>query len=107
MPLLVEVYQESRGWVHIGTINPGEPAGSISDNHEGQRDVYLFTCLRDDSQSIIYRSKRGLDIESGKVRDIISNEFDIIRRLAKRDSYEMQVKTDASPKPRRIRFTHN
>lgn len=64
-PLRVEVYNPgAKRWFLTGEVKPGGPPGSISDNKlDGSRDVYIFWCAPDDSQSTIYRSGFGVDVE--------------------------------------------
>lgn len=112
-PLSVEVYNPAaRRWVKAGPdVKPGDPPGSISDNKpDGSRDIYMFECAQDDSQSTIYHSGFGLDteLEGGKLRAVVTDpsRLEIVKELGKGESFEMTIKTDKSPNPRKIRFTH-
>jgi len=108
-PLSVEVYREDQNeWVGVGEINPGNRPGSISDNKPDEsRDLYIFECSKDDSQSTIYRSKGGVDTEKGDMRAVIAlGGLSIVKELKRGESYEMKVRTDVGREPRKIRFSH-
>lgn len=108
-PLKLKIFRERQGgWVTIGDVKPGDRPGSISDNKaDGARDVYVFECSEDDSKSTIYRSEGGLDTEKGDVRAVISLKgLSIVKELKRGEFYEMKIKTDKSPQPRKIRFSH-
>jgi len=107
MPLKLEIYGPDGSWIEIGKVKPGDLPGSISDNKpDGSRDIYIFGCLLDDSKSVIYRSKAGLDGEIGLVRVLTSADLETVAELKRGDTHEMRIKTDRSPEERRIRFTH-
>ena len=81
----------------------------MSDNKEnGKRDVYIFECSKDDSYSVIYHSKFGLDrLLKEDLRECLAlGKLEVVRVLRKEESYEIMVKTDISREKRRIRFTH-
>ena len=107
MPLRVEVYANDR-WTEFTMLNPGDRQGSISDiMPDGRRDVYIFECKADDSLSTIYRSLLGIDVADERIREIYSAGQEFVKTLGKGDKpYEMTVKTERSPEPRKIRFTH-
>lgn len=107
-PLNLETYGPNMNWIKIGEVEPGDPPGSMSNNKpDGSRDIYIFECLPDDSKSVIYRSRAGLDTEIGPVRALTTTGADIIKEIKRGDEpYEMKIKTDKSPEPRQIRFTH-
>lgn len=108
-PLKLKIFRERQGgWVTIGDVKPGDRPGSISDNKaDGARDVYVFKCSEDDSKSTIYRSEGGVDTEKGDIRTVIPLEgLTIVKELKKGESYEIEVKTDVSKEPRKIRFSH-
>ncbi len=110
MALLIEVYGNGR-WNRVGNICPGDPSGSMSDNKpDGKRELYLFECTLDGSESRIYRSRAGLDREfmAGQLREsTIINGLEVVKVLKRRDEpYILEIKTDGSPEPRRVRFTH-
>ena len=105
-PLSLEIYKDGN-WSKVGEIKPGDPTGSISDNTETGREIYLFECSPDDLGSVIYRSKGGIDKTIGSERQVIMADDEIIKELQKGDApYEMEIKTDISTESKRIRFTH-
>jgi len=108
MPLTLEMYSQRTGWTRVCQVNPGNPLGSLSDNKpNGRRDVYLFECMPDNSKSVIYHSRAGLDTERGITRNLVTKGLDVITELRVGDKpYEIRLKTDSSPEPRQIRFTH-
>lgn len=106
-PLDVEAYLPDRRWTKLFELKPGDQSGSLSNNKpDGSRDVYIFECLPDDSGSVIYRSRAGMDIDDGSARTVFTAGADVVRELRRGDaSYEMSIRTDRS-RPGRIRFTH-
>lgn len=108
-PLSIEIYNQGVDlWIKAGELKPGDQPGSLSDNKpDGSRDIYLFECAPDDLSSTVYRSEVGADIEVGQLRvvDPVGN-LEVIKRLKQGESFEMEIKTDKSPEPHRIRFTH-
>ena len=109
-PLRVEVYgSDVRQWIQAGEVKPGDPPGSMSDNKpDSTRDLYIFECDPDDSKSTIYKSELGVDVSQGNLRAVISDRsrWGIIKELEKNEVFEMSVRTDISPRPRQVRFTH-
>lgn len=111
-PLRIEVYNPERNsWIQAGEVKPGDPPGSISSNKpDGSRDVYMFDCAPDDSKSTIQRSGFGVDAElaEGRLRAVVPDpsRLEVVKELKPGESYEMTIKTDRSPQPRQIRFTH-
>lgn len=92
-------------WRKLGEIRPGDPPGSISDISSGRREVYIFGCSGDGAT--ISRSLGGLDTADPQVRAVHTVGTEVVRRIGPGESYEMTVQTDASPAPRRVRFTVN
>ena len=110
-PLEIEIYHEGKKiWVKAGEIKPGDRPGSISDNKPtGKRDIYILECARDDSKSTIYRSVFGLDLESSEEERTIffdRSKREVLRELAKGESFEMTVRTDKVRQATQFRFTH-
>lgn len=107
-PLHINIYDSEAGWGLVGKVGPDDPQGSVSNNKpDGSREVYLFDCAFDDSKSTIYRSPAGIDWEVGPTRAVASTgRLEIVKELKPGESYELLVKTDKSPEPRRLRFTH-
>lgn len=111
-PLRIESYRgDISQWVQVGEVNPGDRPGSISQNTpDGTRELYLFECAPDNSQSIIYRSKFGADVDGGKLRVVISDRanLEIMRVLKEGEKpYTLTLKTDVSPQRTIIRFSHH
>ena len=109
-PLHIEMFRPTdEKWVRLGEVHPTDPPGSISDNKpNGERNLYIFECKKDDSQSTICRSGQGVDMEIGRFREALidSSKLEIVRELKDGESFEMEIKTDRSPEKRKIRFTH-
>jgi len=103
-PLRVEVMRAGK-WVQAFEVKPGEK-GSLSDIKPGRRDVYVLYCASDNSKSIISRSVFGVDREIGPLREIRTEKLETIKELKKDESFEMTLKPEKSPAPRRIRFSH-
>lgn len=109
MPLVVEAYMEEyNSWLRIAYLNPTDRPGSISNTPQnGRREVYLFDCSLDGLKSTIHRSRAGVDIANESEREIYLKKAETVKELRKGDlPYEMEVKTDVSQKPKRVRFTH-
>ena len=107
MVLKLDVYNpNSNNWINIGNLNPGDLPGSVSDNRPGKREVYIFECKQDNSKSVIYCSRSGIDAETGDARIINTSGVDVIKELKNGETYEMKIRTDKSLEGRLIRFTH-
>ena len=107
MPLTLEFYGNE--WKLFGILQPVDQRGSITDNKpNGQRDIYIFECSMDDSQSTVYRAETVVaDIERGNTRVIATTGLSIVAELRRGDNpYEMVVTCHKNKPPRRIRFTH-
>jgi hypothetical protein len=106
-PLSLETYSpDAKKWLRVGLIGPGAPPGSVSDNRDGRRDVYVFSCASDNSHSVIQRSVAGVDREIGPLRAVTSVGAETVKVLKTGETYEMEVRTDMGREPRRIRFRH-
>lgn len=111
-PLRVEVYRSDLSrWVQVGEVGPQEPPGTMSSNlPDGTREIYQFSCAKDDSHSVIRKLPLGIDFEIGHFRLFDAAELaraEIVATLKRGDSpYRITVKTDVSPQRRIIRFTH-
>lgn len=68
----------------------------------------MFDCAPDNSKSTIYRSGFGADVDFGAIRAVVPDpsRLEVVRELGKGESFELEVKTDRSSEPRKIRFTH-
>lgn len=93
-------------WADIGPIALGDPDGTISDNNEGGRDLYLFGVDPVENQGYIKKSTFGVDITEGEVRGVDSAGFVTIAALNNGESHELTVRTDTTPDPRTLRFTY-
>ena len=107
MPLRMDAYAGGR-WVFVAKLGPGQPCATLSDNKpDGSRDIYKLECLPDDSGSVVYRSRAGVDADLGDTRIVFSLEFEKLAVLTEGDKpYEMGLRTDRSPEARRVRFSH-
>jgi hypothetical protein len=109
-PCEVEAFDpDSRKWFKASPrVEPEHPPASLSNNKpDGTREIILFGCLPDDSKTIIWRSKAGIDVEVGKARMVASmpGACEVIKELTRGESFEMDIVTDRGAK-RKIRFTH-
>lgn len=107
-PLNIEAFNSKKGeWVRVAELKSGDPPGSISQNMpDGRREVYLFECAEDDSESIIKKSKGGIDVVTPAMRMIVSEGMVEIARLKDGEVYSFSIKTDTSSERRLIRFAH-
>ena len=107
MPLKIEIKDEREQWVTAGYVRRNDAPGSMSDNTNGERELYVFRCEFDDSKSTIYRSVGGIDREVMDLRTVSSLGLSVVRELSKGDApYGITVKMDRSNKAREVRFTH-
>ena len=88
MALLFEAATPGGGWRLIDTIGPADPAGSVSDNHDGHRDVIHFACNGD--RSAICESD-GADYEDGVLLTAGLRELAVLKSG---ESYERTITTD-------------
>lgn len=103
MPLIVEVNTGVFGWTRAAVLNPGDPVGSVSDCHDGRRDVILFRC--EPERSVIYLSAAGADYESGPERIVVTLGTRELAVLADGESFERAVTTDRG-KSCTVRWRH-
>ena len=48
-----------------------------------------------------------MDIETGSLREIAASGYEVVRKIRSgSEPYEIRIKSDKSPEPRRIRFVH-
>lgn len=98
----------SEKWIRIGQLNPRDAPGSFSNIREdGVREIVLFECSEDDSETRIFRSGLGIDWESGDLRGVISSLelLELVKTLKKGESYEMNITTDRGTRAV-VRFSH-
>ncbi len=75
--LTVEMLRpDSKQWADIGPITLGDRDGSISDNHQEGRDIYVFGVDPIENQGYIKKSTFGIDIIEGEERGLDSAGFD-------------------------------
>lgn len=111
-PSKAEVYIPNKErWVDLGEQPPGSPPGSFSNVREnGAREIILFECAEDDSETRVYKSGFGLDAElgeEGELRQVIYDpeKLETIKALKKGESHEMEIKTDRNIQSK-IRISH-
>lgn len=107
-PLNLEVFNAQKNeWVKIGELKPGQQPGSVSQNKpDGSREVYIFECKTDDSESTIYRSQAGVDIATPQTRAIGTAGLEKVAILKDGESHKISIKTDVNEIRKVIRFTH-
>lgn len=113
-PLRIEAFAfvgNQEEWVKVGEVGPNELPGTLANNlPDGTRDVYVFSCSKDDSHSEIRKLPLGFDIEIGHMRVIDQNDLDrteVVVTLRRNDPpYRISLKTDVSPQRKIVRFTH-
>lgn len=107
-PLNIEVlHPEKNEWLHVGQVQPGQQPGSISQNKPDKtRELYYFECRPDDSESIIYKSKAGVDVSTQQIRIFSTVGLEKAAVLRDGESYVSSIKTDIGDVRRPIRFTH-
>lgn len=105
-PLNLEVFNpQGSEWRKVGELKPGQPPGSISQNKpDGSREIYFFECNSDDSESIIYRSKAGVDAATSHVRSVGTAGLETVRVLKNGESHTISIKVDTSDVRRIIRL---
>ena len=103
--LLLEVADGRGGWRPAAILRPGDPPGSISSNHAGGRDIFLFRCEPD--RSVISRSTGGADFEAadGAIRAVAAAGLAEVAVLGPGESFDLTVLPDRSP-VYTVRWTH-
>jgi hypothetical protein len=102
----IQVYNAERDeWVPVGEVSSGGNPGSFSNNYEEGRDLYVFGVDEKNNVGYVKKSVFGRDIAVGEDRLVEPVGYEDIATLHPGDSYEMDVKTDVSPEPRKIRLT--
>lgn len=104
--LLIEMRKENQEWLRTPSLKQNDPPGSMSNNTETGRDLYLFQCLGD--YSVISKSNVGMDAEvnNGKNRLVISNNFSPVSILKNGESFVMKMKMDNMSTEIDVMFTH-
>lgn len=98
-------------WVNVGEVGPNDLPGTLSNNlPDGTRDVYVFSCSKDDSHSEIRKLPLGFETEIGYMRVFDQNDLDraeVVATLRRNDPpYRISLKTDVSLQRKIVRFTH-
>lgn len=107
MALQFEISKDGQEWSQVGELHPGDPYGSISDQHDdGSRDVYIFGVDPVDNVGEVKRSIGGVDIETEKTREISSIGLELVARLNPGEHHEMMIKTRRSAGAMLIRFMY-
>lgn len=107
-PLKIEIYNPANEqWALAGELQPGQRDGSISDNHSAGRDVYIFGVDPTENRGYVKKSAFGMDTADKVIRAIDTTNFIEVTYLEPGESYEMEVRTDSSTQPRKIRLTYS
>ena len=53
-------------WINVGRISPTDPPGSLSHNHDGRRELYVFGCMG--THSVVVQCGAGSDYETFDAR---------------------------------------
>ena len=98
----------SEKWIKAVQVGPEDRPGSFSNIREDKvREIVLFECSKDDSETKIFRSDLGVDWEAGDLRGVLADQelLELVKTLKKGESYEMNITTDRGTKAV-VRFTH-
>src|SRR3989344_8426571 len=94
-PLNLEILAQDEKWKILATLSPEDTPGSISDNSDGIRNVYVFECSNERSR--VYLSKGGLDFCKEENRVLVTEDLPILKELKKDEPpYEFKVRPDGS-----------
>lgn len=111
MTTKVEVYNpKTKKYITVGEVNPTDPPGSFSNvDDEGNSEIILFECARDNSKTTITRSKQGATIEQGSVRILMddASKSENVRELTDGQTHTMNIRPRIHTAHSKIRFTHN
>jgi len=96
------------GWRVVAVLDEDMPAGSISNNASGHREVIRFHWVG--NHALIERSLAGADttIETpeGPLRAITTAGFEILAHLLPGEEFEMPVMTDGMTRVEKTRFRY-
>ncbi|OGH04551.1 MAG: hypothetical protein A2W22_04775 [Candidatus Levybacteria bacterium RBG_16_35_11] len=110
MSLIVEIWNPFKGpegkWQNMGELCPGQRSKSYTTyTSEGEREIVLFRCNKQDSESVIRQSKDGIR-DLTKVRKAVDSEdFVTIATLCDGQSHEVELRPNPKANPLRIKFT--
>jgi hypothetical protein len=96
----------SEKWMRIGQVGPGDQPSSFSNiRKDGVREIVVFECSKDDSETRIFLS--GLQIEWKAEGSRISDSelFQLVKTLKEGESCEVNI-TTVRRKKAVVRFTH-
>ncbi len=106
-PRVPENGKDEDKWIKYAEVRPGDSPGTLSHNQGTRRDIIIFRCANDDSHSTITRSEPGIDTVNRKDRAVFIFGTEIpLADLKDGEHFDMDIKTDVSPKPRKVRFVH-
>jgi len=111
MPLEFERYSsEENRWTKRGEVKPDAPQTIINLKPDGKKEIILFECTSDGSESIVQRMELGDKsfVERGKMFVGHPEENPVqIARLRTGDSFETTIQDfDRDSQPTRYRFSH-
>jgi len=98
----------SEKWIKIGQLNPGRRPVSFANIREDEvREIVLFECSNDGSETRIFRSGLGIEWEREESRGIVSDLelLQLVKTLKRGETYEMNITTDRGTRAV-MRFTH-
>ncbi len=108
MPTRIEAYVPSvKKWVKVDIINPGALDRSLPNRQGKEARLVIFSCLPDDSGSIVRRSKVAYPAGITDLKESTPDpsEYRIAKKLNAGESVVYNLQTEPG-KTRRIRITH-
>ncbi len=78
--VMLEVAGPDGGWTRIGTVGPGDPAGTFTSEGPDGRDLYVFG-WRDGAPGL-WRSTAGADVATGAARAYVTAGLALVSDLA-------------------------
>jgi len=110
MPLEFESYDPKEGWTKRGEVKPDMPQTIINLKPDGKKEIILFECSSDGSESIVQRMELGDKsfVERGKMFVGHPEEDPVqIVRLRKGESFKTTIQVnEVDSQPTRYRFIH-
>lgn len=86
MPLLAQVMDRKTNSILLSKfLPPGSYPGTVSNNKDGARELYIFECVPDDTSSRLCRSTGGVDIALSNGARLVrpENGLELVRTLRK------------------------
>ena len=99
---------DSEKWIKIDQLNPLDRPRSFFNIREDEvREIVVFKCSEDGSETRIFRSGLQVEWEAGDLRGIFPYPelLELVKTLKKGESYEMNITTDRGRRAV-MRFTH-